>query len=78
MEDIKILQLQTLFDSLTEKISTETLKELKSFLGQLFKYSMQMEIIEKDYIQFINLPQHKKIINRKFFTENKMLYYGRI
>lgn len=71
MKDIRILELQNFINSLSY-LSTGTLKNLKSFIRMLFKDAMEMDIISKDYSEFIKLPRHKPKIERKVFTNEEI------
>lgn len=72
MADIKTAQLQRLFDETASKISTGSLKVMKSVTGQLFRYAMKLDIIDKNYCDFITLPRHQKVLERKIFTEEEI------
>ena len=71
MRDIRTLELQNFINSLSY-LSTGTLKNLKSFIRMLFKDAMEMDIITKDYSEFIKLPRHKPKIERKVFTDEEI------
>ena len=72
MKDIRTIELQNFIDNLSH-LSSGTLKNLKSFIGILFKNAMEMDIIVKDYSQFIKLPKHKPKIERKVFTSEEIV-----
>ena len=71
MKDIRTLDLQNFISSLNH-LSTGTLKNIKSFIRMLFKDAMEMDIISKDYSEFIKLPRHKPKIERKVFTDEEI------
>ena len=71
IRDIRALELQNFINSLSY-LSTGTLKNLKSFIRMLFKDAMEMDIITKDYSEFIKLPRHKPKIERKVFTDEEI------
>ena len=71
IKDIRTIELQNFIDNLSH-LSSGTLKNLKSFIGILFKNAMEMDIIVKDYSQFIKLPKHKPKIERKVFTDEEI------
>lgn len=71
MRDVKTIELQTFIDSM-HQLSTGTLKNLKSFIGLVLKKAMELDIIDKDYSQFIRLPKHRNKIERKVFTEEEI------
>ncbi len=70
--DIKTVHLQNLIDSLIGKISTGTIKMIKSVLNSLFEYAMKLDVIDKNYSKFIIMPKHTKVIERKIFTDNEI------
>ena len=71
MKDIRTFELQNFINSLSH-LSTGSLKLVKSFIRMLFKDAMEMDIISKDYSEYIKLPKYKKIIERKIFTEEEI------
>jgi len=71
MRDIRTLELQNFINSLSY-LSTGSLKLVKSFIRMLFKDAMEMDIITKDYSEFIKLPRHKPKIERKVFTDEEI------
>jgi len=72
MADIKTVHLQNLIDSMMEKVSTGTIRQTRSVISSLFKYAMKIDVIEKNYTDFIVMPRHKKVIERKIFTEEEI------
>ena len=71
MKDIRTFELQNFINSLSH-LSTGSLKLVKSFIRMLFKDAMEMDIISKDYSEYIKLPKHKPKIERKVFTEEEI------
>lgn len=72
MKDIRTFELQNFINSLSH-LSTGSLKLVKSFIRMLFKDAMEMDIISKDYSEYIKLPKYKKVIERKIFTEGEIV-----
>ena len=72
MKDIRTFELQNFINSLSH-LSTGSLKLVKSFIRMLFKDAMEMDIISKDYSEYIKLPKYKKVIERKIFTEEEIV-----
>ncbi len=70
MGELRTVHLQRLIDSLG--LSSGRLKSIKSFIGMAYKKSMELDVVNKDYSQFIKLPKHKKVIERKIFTEDEI------
>ena len=71
MKDIRTFELQNFINSLSH-LSTGSLKLVKSFIRMLFKDAMEMDIISKDYSEYIKLPKYKKVIERKVFTDGEI------
>ena len=67
MVDIKTPHLQTLFDTFTE-FSPLYVRELKSFAGLVYKYAMEIDILDKDYTRFLKLRKFKKLRKNSIFT----------
>lgn len=70
--DIKTAQLQKLFDETATKISTGSLKVMKTITAQMFRYAMKLDIIDKNYCDFVTLPRQQKVLERKIFTEEEI------
>lgn len=70
--DIKTAQLQRLFDETAVKISTGSLKLMKTITSQIFRYAMKLDIIDKNYCNFVTLPKYKRVLERKIFTEEEI------
>ena len=71
MKDIRTFELQNFINSLSH-LSTGSFKLVKTFIRMLFKDAMEMDIISKDYSEYIKLPKYKKVIERKIFTEEEI------
>lgn len=67
MVDIRTIQLQTLFDTFTDEAPLYV-REIKSFVGLVFKYAMKTDIVDKNYTQFIELRKFRKIRKNSIFT----------
>ena len=67
--NIKTVHLQTLIDSFADRLSTGSIRAVKAVISSLFKYAMNIDIIDKDYTKFIIMPKHKAVIKRNIFTE---------
>lgn len=70
--DIKTAQLQKLFDETATKISTGSLKVMKTITAQIFRYAMKLDIIDKNYCDFVTLPRQQKVLERRIFTEEEI------
>lgn len=58
MNEISLELLQTVFDSMEVK-SYNTLRKIRSVCKSVFSYAMQLDLIEKDYAQYINIGTNK-------------------
>ena len=67
MIDIKTPHLQTLFDTFTE-FSPLYVREIKSFAGFIYKYAMEIDVLDKDYTKFLKLRKFKKQRKNSIFT----------
>ncbi len=66
--DLKVQNLQLLFDELSKKLSTGSLKLIKSNISAIYDYAIKIELVDKNLGNYIELPKHKKVIERKIFT----------
>ena len=69
-KDIKIMHLQNLIDSLNKKYGT--LKLIKAMLNQLFKYAMELDIIQKDYSKYLKIGKSVIIKQKSIFTDDEI------
>lgn len=70
MTDIKTIHLQKLFDTLNN-FSPNYVREIKSLCGLIFKYAVQMDIINKDYSKYVILRKFEKIRENNVFSEEE-------
>ncbi len=70
MADIKTLHLQKLFDTFIN-IAPNYVREIRSLCGLIFKYAIQMDIINKDYSRFLVLRKFEKIRENNVFTKEE-------
>lgn len=71
MIELNTIQLQELFTSV--KLSTASKRLLKAVVNQVCKYALKMEVITKDYSQFIEIGKKQPVIKRKVFTNEEIL-----
>lgn len=71
-KDIKLKNYQLLFDSLSNDLSTGTLKMLKSIVTSVYDYAIKIEMADKNIGKYIDLPKHKKVLNRRIFNTNEI------
>lgn len=69
--DIRLIQLQSFFDSRTD-ISSASLIHYKALFNQLYKYAMKHEIVDKNYAEFIEIRKTEKAAPHKVFTDEEI------
>lgn len=67
-KEIKLQNLQLLFNKLAETLSTGSLKGVKSIVTSTYEYAMKTDIADKNIGTYIDLPKHKKVVNRQIFA----------
>ena len=73
IKDIKLSELQSFINILKENgLSTGTLKQVKSVLNMVFNYALKNEYINKNMIEFLDVGKHKKVLERKIFTNEEI------
>ena len=70
IKDIKIVHLQNLIDNLNKNHGT--LKLMRSLLNQIFKYAMQLDIIQKDYSKYLKIGKHIVIKKKTIFSDDEI------
>lgn len=68
--DIKLFDLQVLFDSMTTSWSFKN--GCKSVLNMIFDYALKNEFVDSNKIRFIELGKKEKILDRKIFTKEEI------
>lgn len=69
--ELNTLHLQELFDKIPLAPASKRL--VKAVLKQIYKYALKMEIVAKDYSEFIEMDKKKAVIKRKIFTTEEIL-----
>ena len=73
IKDIKLIELQSFINILKDSgLSTGTLKQVKSVLNMVFNYALKNEYINKNMIEFLDIGKHKKVLERKIFTNEEI------
>ena len=73
IKDIKLIELQSFINVLKDSgLSTGTLKQVKSVLNMVFNYALKNEYINKNMIDFLDIGKHKKVLERKIFTNEEI------
>lgn len=76
--NIRTAELQKIIDD-NSNLSVSSLKKIKTLAGQLFKYAMQNDIVQKNYAQFIEIcTKDKKPEEKKIFTELQLQQIERL
>ena len=70
IKDIRAVHLQNLIDSLGKNHAT--LKMLKAMINLVFKYAMELDIIQKDYSRYVKIGKHKVIKPKTIFTDREI------
>ena len=73
IKDIKLIELQSFINILKDSgLSSGTLKQIKSILNMVFNYALKNEYINKNMIEFLDIGKHKKVLERKIFTNEEI------
>lgn len=73
IKDIKLIELQSFINTLKDSgLSTGTLKQVKSVLNMVFNYALKNEYINKNMVEFLDIGKHKKVLDRKIFTNEEI------
>lgn len=73
IKDIKLIELQSFINILKDSgLSTGTLKQVKSLLNMVFTYALKNEYINKNMIEFLDIGKHKKVLERKVFSNEEI------
>ena len=73
IKDIKLIELQSFINTLKDNgLSTGTLKQVKSVLNMVFNYALKNEYINKNMVEFLDIGKHKKVLDRKIFTNEEI------
>lgn len=68
--NIKTIHLQTVIQDCNK--GYETLRNIKSFFNQLYKYAMENDIVNKNYAPFVNIGKKSGDNSRKPFTSKEI------
>lgn len=69
---IKLTHLQTHIDNLREKVSTGTLKRVKSIISMIYSWAIKNEIVTKNLAEFIEIGKHETKVERRIFTTEEI------
>lgn len=68
--NLKTIHLQSVIENCNK--GYETLRNIKSFFNQLFKYAMENDIVNKNYAPFVNIGKKTGDNSRKPFTTKEI------
>lgn len=68
--DIRKSHMQEIIDNMDKSLSTKSIT--KTLFGQLFKFAMENDIVDKNYAEFVTLPKDNKETDRKPFTDKEI------
>lgn len=73
IDKIKYIHLQEVIDFVRKKgLSYSTCKKIRSTLSLMFKYAIMMDLVEKSYVNLLNLGRNKAVRPHKPFTRQKI------
>ena len=73
MTDIKLNNLQTLIDNCSG-LSKSTINNIKIVMNFIFLWALKNDVVKKNYVDFIELPDAKEVQNHKRFTANDVAH----
>ncbi|MEG1942149.1 MAG: site-specific integrase [Cetobacterium sp.] len=68
--DIRLFELQELFDSMTTSWSFKN--GCKSVLNMIFDFALKNEFIDSNRVSFIEIGEKEKVIDRRVFTKKEI------
>lgn len=71
MSDIKTAHLQQIIDTCGHGYSTQSI--IRSVLNQIYLYSIQNDIVEKDYVKYIKLESQSTEMERQIYTTDEII-----
>lgn len=75
ISELKTTDYQRCIDSCAVKFGREQCAKIKQLCSQLCKYSMQNDIIDKNYAEFIKLPKEEPKEKRIFSEKERMILW---
>ncbi len=70
IKEIRTVHLQNLIDALNKNYGS--LKIVKALLNQVFKFAMELDIIQKDYSIYLKIGKHIPIQKKSIFTDREI------
>lgn len=69
---VKTADYQKIVDKMKTTMSRSSCEKFRNLASQLCQWSMQNDLIDKNYAEFLVLPAHKESAEREYFTEDEI------
>lgn len=69
---IKTADYQKILDGMKKSVSRSSCEKFRNLASQLCQWAMQNDLIDKNYAEFLVLPENKKTSDREYFTEDEI------
>lgn len=70
--EIKLIHLQEYINKLGQRVSTGTLKRVKSIISMIYTWAVKNEIVNKNLAELIEIGKHEAKVERRIFTKNEI------
>lgn len=70
IKDVKTKHLQQIIDDCEHGYSTKS--NIRTVMKHIFKYAAQNDLVEKNYVDFIEFEQEKTILEREIYTDEEV------
>lgn len=70
IRDVKTKHLQQIIDECPYGYSTKS--NIRSVMNHIFRYAAQNDLVEKNYVDFIEFEQEKTILEREIYTDDEI------
>ena len=69
---VKTADYQAILDGMKKSVSRSSCEKFRNLASQLCQWAMQNDLIDKNYADFLVLPENKKTDEREYFTEEEI------
>lgn len=69
---VKTADYQAILDGMKKSVSRSSCEKFRNLASQLCQWAMQNDLIDKNYADFLVLPENKKPDEREYFTEEEI------
>lgn len=69
---VKTADYQKILDGMKKRMSRSSCEKFRNLASQLCQWAMQNDLIDKNYAEFLVLPENKKTSDREYFTEDEI------